>query len=170
MNKKTNHLLTRRKLGPGLLLLLLPTVLLCSATSVMAFKCTVTASAVSFGGYDALSPTPAASTGSIGVTCNIKAKNPQAPLAVDISINAGNSGSFFQRYMMNASGEILNYNLYQNAGGTTIWGDGTGGSNNRIVNVTKETPYNGTIYGRIPAGQNVPVGSYNDLLTVTVLW
>ncbi|HKJ04612.1 MAG TPA: spore coat U domain-containing protein [Geopsychrobacteraceae bacterium] len=151
------------------LLLILCLVILLPA-SASAFKCNITVTGVAFGSYNALAPATTSTTGDIGVTCNIKAKNKAAPLSVSVSISAGQSGSFSQRFMTDASGSMLNYNLYMDAGGGTIWGDGTGGSSNRIENVTQESPLNAKVYGRIPAGQNAPVGSYSDILTVTVLW
>jgi spore coat protein U-like protein len=64
--------------------------------------------------------------------------------------------------------EPLNYNLYLNAARTTIWGDGTGGTQE----FTDHTPPFGRsivvpIYGRIPALQDVSVGSFSNTITVT---
>jgi spore coat protein U-like protein len=36
--------------------------------------------------------------------------------------------------------------------------------------VTRDTPFMATIYGRIPASQNVSAGGYTDVITVTVDW
>jgi len=150
---------------------LLLCVILLWPVAGQAFKCNVTAGGIAFGGYDAFSPVPTTATADIGVTCNIKEKNKAAPLPVMISVSAGNSGSTAQRQLRHAAGgAVLNYNLYMDAGGGTIWGDGTGGSNSRIENVTKESPFNARIYGRIPALQNVPVGSYSDMITISILY
>lgn len=155
----------------SLLSVILLSLMLWPASSALAFKCNVTATGVTFGGYDALSSIPTSGTGDVSVTCNIKGKNKAAPLTVTISVSAGNSGNFGQRTMTHVSGtDVLNYNLFMDAGGSTVWGDGTGGSNNRVVNVTKESPFNAKIYGRIPAGQNIPVGSYSDLITVSIFY
>lgn len=156
-------------LGRGLLLSAV-LILILSAGHVEALRCNVTATGFSFGGYDPLSPIPASTTGSIGVTCNVKAKNKEAPVSVEISVSPGQSGSFGQRYMTSASGAMLYYNLYMDAGGGSVWGDGSGGSGNQVVNVTKESPYNARVYGRIPALQNVPPGSYSDLITVSIFY
>ncbi len=65
--------------------------------------------------------------------------------------------------------EGLNYNLYLDAARTTIWGDGTGGtqvySNANPPNNTNVTV---TIYGRIPASQDVSAGSYTNTVTATI--
>jgi spore coat protein U-like protein len=73
--------------------------------------------------------------------------------------------------MTHVSGaDVLNYNLYMDAGGGSIWGDGGGGSENLVAYVTQEAPVNAKIYGKIPAGQNVLVGSYSDTVTVSILY
>lgn len=140
-----------------------------SVIRVQAFSCDVSATGVNFGSYDVFSPVPLDSTGSINVTCNIPPKNPHAPLAVTVSLSPGNSGSFAQRAMQQTGGpDQLNYNLYTNASMSTPWGDGGGSSSVETAFVTKDMPYRATIYGRIPAKQNVRAGSYGDIITVTI--
>jgi spore coat protein U-like protein len=164
-------LLWRKKILLRTVLFLSMLMLTIWSTAALAFQCNVTATGLSFGGYDALSPIATSATADIGVTCNLKSTNKNAPLTVTVSVNAGNSGSFSQRVMASVSGGyVLNYNLYMDAAGSIIWGDGSGGSNNQVVNVTKESPFNAKIYGKISPGQNVPAGSYSDAITVTVLW
>jgi spore coat protein U-like protein len=64
--------------------------------------------------------------------------------------------------------ERLAYNLFTPPSFSTVWGDGSGGSQTQTNLVTRTNPWNATIYGRLPAGQNVPVGSYSDVITVTI--
>jgi spore coat protein U-like protein len=135
----------------------------------MAFQCDVTASSISFGSYDIFSSTPKDTVGTVRVSCNIPAQNPQAPLMVTVSLSPGISGNVAQRQMESAGGARLNYNLYSNSSFSSIWGDG-GSFAAQTAFITKETPYTATIYGRMPAKQNVSVGSYSDVITVTVNW
>lgn len=150
------------------------TLLLCllclawPANQALAFKCDVTATSINFGSYDIFSPVPLDSTATINVTCNIPSKNPHAPLAVVVSLSPGNSGSFAQRQMVSTGPDVLNYNLFANASMSTIWGDGGGSSSTQTAFVTKDMPYRATLYGRIPARQNVRAGSYSDTITVTI--
>jgi spore coat protein U-like protein len=68
-----------------------------------------------------------------------------------------------------SSPDRLNYNLFVNAGRSTVWGDGAAGTSTVFLkNVKKNRPVFTTIYGRIPPGQDVSVGSYSDSLTVTI--
>jgi spore coat protein U-like protein len=58
--------------------------------------------------------------------------------------------------------DVLSYALYSDSARTTVWG-GTG--------VAAPTPtgtaQTSTVYGRIAAGQNKPVGEYADTVTAT---
>lgn len=150
-----------------LFLLLITSVVL--AAQPPGFRCDVSATGLSFGSYDVFSPFPTDTTATINVDCNIPTQHPDAPLMVTISLSPGNSGSFGQRQMQQGSYR-LNYNLYTSASHSTIWGDGGGGSSTLTNAVTKETPWNATIYGRIPPGQDAAVGNYSDLITVTIDW
>jgi len=134
-----------------------------------AFNCNVNVTNINFGNYDVFDAIPRDATGTISVDCNIPAKNPHAPLAVTIAISPGNSGTFAQRQMQGA-GTVLNYNLYATPSFSNVWGDGSGGTYFPTTFITRNTPWTGTIYGRIPAQQNVTPGAYNDLLIVTVEW
>lgn len=61
----------------------------------------------------------------------------------------------------------LDCNLCTGAARTTIWGDGTDGS----VTVTRAFNNNRvrlSMYGRIPAMEDIAPGSYTDRITATV--
>jgi spore coat protein U-like protein len=72
---------------------------------------------------------------------------------------------------MGAATATLDYQLYVNTARTTVWGDGTGGTatvqDGYLLGVGSETR-SYPVLGRIPGGQNVPVGSYADSIVVTV--
>ena len=140
------------------------------APSAQAFNCDVTATGLAFGPYDFLASFPTDTTGSVSVSCTIPAQNPHAPLAVTISLSPGSSGSFAQRQMQSGGPDLLSYNLYTNPSFSTIWGDGNGPSSSQTAFITSDTPFTAVIYGRIPAGQKVPVGTYSDVITVTIEW
>jgi spore coat protein U-like protein len=146
-------------------------ILLAFALPAAAFNCNVNVTGLSFGGYDVFSAIPKDSTATVTVTCNAPSQNPTAPIPVIISLSPGSSGSFAQRQLQRAGGsDRLAYNLYTTPSFSTVWGDGGGGSQTQTNLVTKDTPWTANIYGRIPAGQNVSVGSYTDVITVTIEW
>jgi spore coat protein U-like protein len=128
--------------------------------------CSVSATGVNFGAYDVFVTTPLDSTGTVTVTCD-QAPPPDIVVAIGPS---GTSGGFIPRQMRSTSSpDRLNYNLFVNAGRSTVWGDGAAGTSTVFLkNVKKNRPVVTTIYGRIPPGQDVSVGSYSDSLTVTI--
>ena len=128
--------------------------------------CSVSATGVNFGNYDVFVTTTTESTGTINITCDTV-----SPTDVVISINPSlHSGVFNPRQMKNlTSAYLLNYNLYTDKKKRSVWGDGTGGTDTvTIKNVKKKKSKTETIYGSIPPGQNAFVGSYSDVLTVTI--
>jgi spore coat protein U-like protein len=142
--------------------------LLFPVASCYAFNCSLATTPVNFGNFDVFSAYVLDSTGTLTVSCS----NPeQKPIPVKISINSGISGKFNPRQMQGSNGiDRLNYYLFTDPSGAVIWGDGTGGSSPVSSTVTRTSTLSSTIYGRIPAGQNVGVGTYTDVLTATVTW
>jgi spore coat protein U-like protein len=127
--------------------------------------CTVSTNPINFGTYDVFQPLPADSNGTISVICTT------VTLIARVDIGPSpNSGGFNPRRMKLLTGpDFLDYNLFRDNGRTSIWGDGTGGSSSQfILFLIANTPRILTVYGRIPPGQDVSVGQYSDVLTVTV--
>ena len=81
---------------------------------------------------------------------------------------SGGAPTFNPRRMLKGA-EALTYNLYRDAARTTIWGDGTGGTQIYSVIVTPPArPVDVPIYGRIPSGQDVTAGTYSNTITATI--
>jgi spore coat protein U-like protein len=133
-----------------------------------ACSCTVTATGVSFGTYDPLSPVDNGSTGTIRVVCTLI-------LALGgsftIDLSTGASGSYAQRSLKKGA-SALAYNLFSDSAYSQIWGNGTGGSAQVSQTFTSLliVDRSFTVYGRIPAGQNVSAGAYADTIIVTVTY
>jgi spore coat protein U-like protein len=121
--------------------------------------CTVSASGVIFGNYDTLSNVARVSTGDINVTCDLLTP------PYTILLSPGN-GTYASR-AMSGGGTVLQYNLYTDPTHLIVWGDGTGGTSVGAGLATGANQVH-TVYGRIPAAQNVPVGTYSDMIIVTV--
>ena len=135
---------------------------LLSTTSAFAqASCTISATSIAFGNYNVFTTTPGDSTGTITFRCNSSAFN------ISISLSDGSSSTFNQRTLRNGS-EVLNYNLYRNAARTTIWGDGTGGTSVYTNSNPPSSNINVTVYGRIPAQQDVSAGSYSDTVSAVI--
>jgi spore coat protein U-like protein len=138
---------------------------LLSTTSVfaqLAPSCTISVTSVAFGSYNVFTTTPQDSTGTITYRCNAAAAN------ISIALSDGSNGTFSPRTMRNGT-EVLDYNLYQNAARTNIWGDGTGGTSIYAqVNPQNNQNVSVTVYGRIPAQQDVSAGNYTDTVSAVI--
>jgi spore coat protein U-like protein len=133
-------------------------------------SCSVSSSPVSFGAYDPLSATPLTSSGSVTVSCSL-VSGVSLLVAYAIALSQG-SGTFTTR-TMHSGASVMNYNLYTTGTYTTVWGDGTGGTQTILDGYLLglgpvALSYN--VYGRIPANQNVAAGTYSDAITVTVTY
>lgn len=125
--------------------------------------CSISATSIVFGNYDTVSPVPLDTVGNIVYRCGSQDHD------ITISLDRGGAPSFSQRRMLRGT-EPLFYNLYLDAARTTIWGDGTGGTqayfihnpqgNNQDIRVP--------IYGRVPGSQDVGVGDYTNTIVITI--
>jgi len=90
-------------------------------------------------------------------------------MPIRILLTGGNTSSSPDRRMSRGS-DNLNYNLYLDPLGTTVWGDGSRGSmfyNDPAprLNTNITVP----VYARIPARQHdAAVGAYSDTIIVTI--
>ncbi|BCT93539.1 hypothetical protein LYSHEL_25630 [Lysobacter helvus] len=139
-----------------------------------AENCTVNTTDFSFGVYDTSSTTPLDGTGQVAIDCQGN------PLTVDIALGPGGGGTYANRRMLSGA-QQMTYGLYTDLARATPWGDGNAGTS--IVTCTTGVTANGcvgtnpaggnrratrAIYGRVPALQNVDVGTYADTVQVTV--
>jgi spore coat protein U-like protein len=127
---------------------------------VEAAGCTVSTTSVNFGAYDVFTSSPTDSTGVVTYNC-------AAHSSVTISLTKGSSSTFSPRTQTSGS-NTLNYNLYRDAARTTIWGDGTSGTQVYTNTDTSNGNVRITVYGRIPAAQDVGAGSYTDSVTAVI--
>ena len=135
------------------------TVAIAGLRSAHAAGCTVSTSGLNFGNYDVFSTLNDDVTGTINVNC-------PSGTTYSIWLSSGTSGTYSSRSMTNGR-NILAYNLFTDPTRLTIWGDGSAGTG--IFNGSGTGSNIGTpVYGRIPASQNAFVGTYNDVVTVTV--
>jgi len=123
-----------------------------------AAECSLSVVSVSFGSYDTLSLLDTDITGSVAVSCDVETPS-------QVSLSAG-LGSFSARRMQSGP-HALFYNLYLDPTRLSIWGDGSPGTS--LVSVSGSGG-NYTVYARIPARQNVPVGDYSDTITVSLIF
>ena len=132
-----------------------------TVSALNAASCNISATTMSFGILAALNSDQAASN-QIGITCT---RGVKYAVGLSLGINAGSGAS--ARYMANpATGQKIQYGIYQNAAKTQPWGNalgidtaagtGTGLTQNLIA------------FGVIPAQTTPSSGTYSDVVVVTV--
>ena len=132
------------------------------ASDAHAQACTISATSVNFGSYNVFNGSDVDSTGTVTYRCNGSAHN------ITVGLTQGASATFNPRQMQKGA-EVLNYNLFVDASRTSIWGDGTSGTSvYSIGNPPNNTNVNLTVYGRVPAGQDVSAGSFSDTVTAVI--
>jgi spore coat protein U-like protein len=131
------------------------------ARGAEANRCVVSVTPVHFGIYNPLSASDIRTTGV--VTYNCTQSRP-------ISISLTRGDSTYDNRSMGQGLNTLAYNLYLDAAGTLIWGDGSDGSQvYRDAAPPPDTNVSVPIYGRVPSRQRqVHVGAVDDSLLVTI--
>lgn len=128
-------------------------------TANVASSCTASASDLGFGTYDPLSVTPNSATSTVTVQCTLLS-------AYTVGLDAGiGAGATVATRRMSKGADTLDYSLYKDATHLVVWGD-SGGDTVAGVGTGLAAPL--TVYGQIPASQNVNTGAYADTVTVTV--
>ncbi len=143
-------------------------------------NCVFVVQNIVFGTYDPTAVLPHDLLTDVKVDCtNIQGNNGQgqgqienAFMTVTASAGQGNNNSFFPRKMTGPT-QKLEYNIFTNSGMTTVFGTGgasgtTSFSGNISVNNNTTNRYTRSLWARIPAGQDVLPGDYNDSITFTV--
>jgi spore coat protein U-like protein len=113
---------------------------------------------LAFGTYDVFSSQDRLGAGSIEVTCD-------QPFAITLSAGT-NSNDYHARRMLGPSG-YLSYNLYSDTTRLAVWVDSSDPTHAVSGSGTGQAQ-SFDVYGRIPAGQNVSVGTYSDSVLVLV--
>ncbi len=136
-----------------------------------AYSCTVSVSGMAFGIYSPVNVSDTDTISDVTVACD---GDSNVNVQAEVELSTGASGIFDPRTMLNG-GNPLSYNIYRNSNRSRIWGDGSGGTRTKRIRCRLKGPPtscsgSSTLYGRIPAGQTVPSGSYADTIIVTITY
>ncbi|WP_161989015.1 Csu type fimbrial protein [Sphingomonas glacialis] len=127
-------------------------------TAIVQAACTVESQSLSFGGYAGLETDGVAV---VTVTCtNTTTYN------LGLSVGDGNGATITTRRMTGPSSATLDYQLFQDSGRTTNWGDTVGADT--MAGTGTGSAQSLSISGRIPSAQWVRPGSYSDVVIATV--
>jgi spore coat protein U-like protein len=121
-------------------------------------KCSFTMSNISFNTVDPASPQPAMATGTFTYACTGDARE-IIRICPSFGVNAT------PRFMTDAAGNKLLFDLYSDQGMATIWGTWFGKVKGPTIDVpmgrSERASGSALVYGRIaPGQQNVPPGEY----------
>ncbi|EBO9655599.1 spore coat protein U domain-containing protein [Salmonella enterica subsp. enterica] len=120
---------------------------------------------ISFGTYSSLANSiDARATGAGGALSLTCTNGTDFTVALD---NGRHVTSDNQRRMASTAGAFISYNLYQDAGRTTIWGSGA----KALAGTGTGASVPLIVYARVPAAGSTPAANtYNDTVTMTVAW
>ena len=113
----------------------------------------ISVTALAFGNYDVYAAAPLDSAGTISYSC-------PPPALPTVTIDYGLHGAGTQRGMLGPGGDLLLYQVCQDAACTSPWGL-------TPVSVPAGNVLTVPFYARVFAQQDVTVGGYGDTLTVT---
>lgn len=128
-------------------------------TATVPATCTVSANTLSFGSYSGASNLDGSTT--ITVTCT-------NGTSYEVALDAGANGTTAANRKMANGGSTLNYSLYSDSGRSSVWGFTQGGDT--VTGAGTGTAQTLTVYGRVPASQTPPAGTYTDTVGVTVYY
>jgi spore coat protein U-like protein len=151
-------------------LVLMPTGVLAATTTAdlsvgatVTNNCTISTAALTFGTYDPVVGNSSANldgTGRVSLACTKGA-------TAAIALGAGSGASGSTRRLADGTGNFLTYDLYQDSGRAVVW-SGSGSGLMTPVPATSKVARDFTVYGRVQSNQDVPAGTYSDMIVATV--
>lgn len=132
-------------------------------SAVVVSNCRLTISPLLFGEYDPLGVHQAQPLDAVTDLRLLCTRNAGATISLDNGVHAAGAG---ERRLQNA-GDALDYRIFRDASRTQAWGEG---SDALVLSSTTGgiEPERITVYGRIPAAQQVLSGAYTDVVTAKV--
>jgi spore coat protein U-like protein len=135
-----------------------------TATATLGGTCTITASAINFGTVANLTAGLSAS-GGLTITCS-------NTMPYSIALNAGTTtGNTIAARKMSLSGAgpgVVSYQLYQDASGSVLWGDGTTGA--AYPGTGSGTAQSVPVHAKVPSQSTPSSGTYKDTVTATITY
>ena len=128
-----------------------------SVTASVAATCSISASTLAFGAYTGVVNN---ATTTLSVYCT-------NTTPYNVGLDAGLSGGTVTTRAMKSGANTLAYWLYSDTNRTVNWGNTTGSWVGGTGTGSAQTL---TVYGQIPAGEPMFIGSYSDTITATVTY
>jgi spore coat protein U-like protein len=120
--------------------------------------CLIAANPVSFGSYTGGATS---ATGLLVVNCSNT-----TPYNIGLDAGTGAAATVTSRKMTGPGGAALTYSLFQDPAHSTNWGNTVG--TDTVPGTGNGANQDFTVYGLLPAAQNVAPGTYLDTVTATL--
>jgi spore coat protein U-like protein len=125
---------------------------------------------MSFPSYDpadlnALPANPLAGSIGVNVRCT---QGAIVTIGIDTGAHPGAVAGSTRAMQLGATTNRLGYDFYHEGTFTTLWTNSGGGLYSHTA--VNNAPATVTIHGRVPGGQDVPAGTYDDIVVVTVTY
>ncbi|MEN6535099.1 MAG: spore coat U domain-containing protein [Bryobacteraceae bacterium] len=136
-------------------------------TANVAAGCTVSSEDLNFGAYGGLATSDAVDASATVTYACTMGTNGVIRMDQGLYQGGGSTDASPLRQMAGSTtGYYLRYDLYSDASRTTVWGNTTATGVAVTGDGTEITSQK--VYGRIVAGQAMPIGSYVDTVTVSI--
>lgn len=132
-----------------------------NVTAEVIENCTVSAADLAFGNYDPIVANVSSGAGDIADSADLTVTCTNGS---EVSIALDNGDNFSGGRRMASGANFLSYELYQEVGHTNVFGSGA----QAVAHSGTGAAQTVTVFGNLPGGQNVPVGSYSDIIDVTI--
>ena len=160
----------------GGLAISLPTLAQSTATGsmdvqiVITANCTVSGSTntLDFGSNASTASNATANNGGFSVTCSN-----MTPYKIGLKSNstgAGDDGAGVMASTAPGVSQTIGYQLYQDAGMATVWGNSTTGTINTKAATGTGSAQAYTVYGKTTTSLNVPAATYTDTVAINVYY
>jgi spore coat protein U-like protein len=121
-------------------------------------SCLVSAPALAFGNYNS---TQIDATTTLTVTCTNNT-------AYSVGLDKGLNGAAVNSRQMKSGSYTLNYSLFSDTARTVNWGNTVG--TDTVAGTGNGSGQSIIVYGRLPGGQPLTIGTYTDTITATVTY
>lgn len=135
-----------------------------TVSATVSSTCSISAGSLAFGSYDPVAGAQVDGSATVSVNCT-KGASTKITLGQGTHAAAGSTDATPVRRMSDGT-NFLSYALFSDASRTSVWANtaGTGVSYNAASSSTQQL----TVYGRITASQDIPAGSYGDVVVATI--
>jgi spore coat protein U-like protein len=104
-------------------------------------------------------------TSTLTVTCS---EGTDYSIGLNAGLNAGTPADVDTRRMTDGNGNYVQYQLYQDAPGGTVWGNTN--LTDTVDSIGTGSSQSFTVHGRVPPQATPPAGAYSDTITATVTY